>query len=62
MLLDPSDSTLVLVDYQERLMPAIADAANVLRNAERLARLAAMFNVPEAVVTMPFGKERILHV
>ncbi len=46
MLLDASDSTLVLVDYQQRLMPAIADAANVLLNAERLARLAAMLEVP----------------
>ena len=46
MLLDASDSTLVLVDFQERLMPAIADSANILRNAERLARLAAMFDVP----------------
>ena len=46
MLLDPSDSTLVLVDYQQRLMPAIADAAAVLLNAERLARLAALFEVP----------------
>ncbi len=27
-------------------MPAIADSANLLRNAERLARLAAMFDVP----------------
>jgi nicotinamidase-related amidase len=46
MLLDPSDSTLVLVDYQQRLMPAIADATAVLLNAERLARLATLFEVP----------------
>lgn len=46
MLLDASDSTLVLVDYQQRLMPAIADASAVLLNAQRLARLAALLEVP----------------
>jgi len=46
MLLDASESQLVLIDYQERLMPAIADAAGVLANASRLAQAARMLEVP----------------
>lgn len=46
MLLDAPSSQLVLVDYQTRLMPAIADAPAVLANAVRLARIAAMLQVP----------------
>ncbi|MFN9471326.1 isochorismatase family protein [Acidovorax sp.] len=46
MLLDASESQLVLVDYQERLMPAIADAAAVLANARRLAQIAQLLEVP----------------
>lgn len=46
MLLDASDCQLVLVDYQARLMPAIAQGDEVLRRAELLATLAAMFDVP----------------
>jgi nicotinamidase-related amidase len=46
MLLDAQDSQLVLVDYQQRLMPAIHDGAAVLANAARLARAAALLQVP----------------
>jgi nicotinamidase-related amidase len=46
MLLDLSDSQLVLVDYQERLMPAIADGEQVLANAQRLAKAARLLDVP----------------
>lgn len=46
MLLDLSESQLVLVDLQARLMPVIADAACVLVNAERLARAANLLRVP----------------
>lgn len=46
MLLDADDSQLVLVDYQARLMPAIHEGPAVLANATRLARLAALFQVP----------------
>ena len=46
MLLDLSDSQLVLVDYQERLMPAIADRDAVLANAVRLAKAARIMGVP----------------
>ena len=46
MLLDASESQLVLVDYQERLMPAIFEGAAVLANARRLARIAQLVDVP----------------
>ena len=46
MLLDADESQLVLVDYQARLMPAIADNAAVLANAVRLAQLARLMGVP----------------
>ncbi|MBA4194549.1 MAG: isochorismatase [Comamonadaceae bacterium] len=46
MLLDVEESQLVLVDYQERLMPAMFEAAAVLDNAHRLARMARLLDVP----------------
>lgn len=46
MLLDADESQLVLVDYQTRLMPAIADGPAVLANAVRLARMARALEVP----------------
>jgi nicotinamidase-related amidase len=46
MLLDAEDCQLVLVDYQERLMPSIHDAESVLANAVRLARIAHLLSVP----------------
>ncbi|MDD2547304.1 MAG: isochorismatase family protein [Burkholderiaceae bacterium] len=46
MLLDALESQLVLVDYQERLMPAIFEAPAVLANAVRLARIAQILDVP----------------
>jgi nicotinamidase-related amidase len=46
MLLDASESQLVLVDYQERLMPAIFEGAAVLDNARRLAQVARLVDVP----------------
>lgn len=46
MLLDVSESQLVLVDYQARLMPAIHEGPLVLANALRLARGAAALKVP----------------
>ena len=49
MLLDVDESQLVLVDYQIRLMPAIADGLAVLANAVRLAKLAALLKVPAFV-------------
>ena len=46
MLLDAQDSQLVLVDYQQRLMPAIHEGAAVLANAVRLGELARRMEVP----------------
>ena len=46
MLMDADDVQLVLVDYQERLMPALADGPAVLANAVRLAQLAGLMQVP----------------
>ena len=46
MLLQPEESQLVLVDYQQRLMPAIHEAGLVLANAVRLARIAQLLQVP----------------
>lgn len=46
MLLDASQSQLVLVDYQIRLMPAIFEGAAVVGNAVRLGRLARLMGVP----------------
>ena len=46
MLLDASESQLVLVDYQTRLMPVIFEAPQVLANAIRLAQVAKLVEVP----------------
>jgi nicotinamidase-related amidase len=46
MLLDADESQLVLVDYQERLMPSIHEHEAVLRNALRLGRVAQALQVP----------------
>jgi len=46
MLLDASESQLVLVDFQEKLMPVIFDGPAVLENARRLAQIARMVDVP----------------
>lgn len=46
MLLDAQDSQLVLVDYQERLAPAMHDAASVWAQAAKLAQAARLLQVP----------------
>ncbi len=46
MLLEASESQLVLVDYQSRLMPVIFENALVLSNAVRLGHLARLMEVP----------------
>jgi len=46
MLLDASQSQLVLVDYQVQLMPAIFESDAVARNAVRLGKMARLFEVP----------------
>ena len=50
MLLDVEESQLVLVDYQVRLMPALFEGAQVMANAVRLARLAALLHVPTVLL------------
>jgi nicotinamidase-related amidase len=46
MLLEAQDCQLVLVDYQQRLMPAIHEGDRVVANALRLARIAGLLGVP----------------
>lgn len=46
MLMSAAKSTLVLVDFQERLMPAINDADAVVKQALTLANLARLMEVP----------------
>lgn len=45
-LCDSSRSALILIDLQERLMPAIDNGDSVLKNAHMLAEAAAMLDVP----------------
>ena len=46
MLLDADDCQLLLVDYQEKLMPVIFEHELVVANAVRLAQLARLMEVP----------------
>ena len=46
MLLDADASQLVLIDYQEKLMPAIHGGSEVLANALLLAKMANLMQVP----------------
>ena len=46
MLLNQESSQLVLIDYQEKLMPAIYEADAVFRNAMILGTLAKKMRVP----------------
>ncbi|MBK3772706.1 isochorismatase family protein [Azospirillum brasilense] len=46
MLLSSERSVLVVVDIQEKLMPAIAESARVERNAATLLKVAALLGVP----------------
>jgi nicotinamidase-related amidase len=47
--LDRARAALLLVDFQERLLPAMHDAERVLANAIRLARGAALLGLPVCV-------------
>ncbi|MFC4942144.1 isochorismatase family protein [Pseudonocardia sp. GCM10023141] len=46
MLVTAEGSALLLIDFQQRLMPAIHDGAAVVANAVRLARAAQLLDVP----------------
>jgi len=39
-------SALLLIDFQTRLMPAIAEAENVIANAQRLLAAAQLLEIP----------------
>lgn len=45
-LIDASRAQLVLIDYQQRLLPAIHDGAAVIKNAGILAQSARILNIP----------------
>ncbi|MDC7788160.1 isochorismatase family protein [Rhodoplanes sp. TEM] len=44
--IDSKRSTLVVVDFQERLMPAIAESETAIANARRLLDAAALIGIP----------------
>ena len=46
MLIEASESQLVLVDYQTKLMPVIHEGASALANAVRLAKAANLLGLP----------------
>jgi nicotinamidase-related amidase len=46
MLMEAQESQLVLVDYQQRLIPSIHDGGAVVANAARLAKIARLLDVP----------------
>jgi nicotinamidase-related amidase len=50
MLIDAERSQLLLVDLQEKMMPAIADEAAILANCRWLVEAAQMIGVPVAAV------------
>ncbi|NJM32958.1 MAG: isochorismatase family protein [Limnobacter sp.] len=53
MLLNKEDCQLLLVDYQQKLMPVILEGKAILENASILARLASKLRVPV------FGTEQL---
>lgn len=55
MRLQRTDSLLVIVDVQEKLMPVIDGADDVIRNIERLVRGAKLFDLP-VVLTEQYPK------
>ena len=50
-LLDPKRAVLVMVDLQEKLMPAIHEGERVLRNSQLLLRLAHVLELPVVLTT-----------
>src|SRR5438132_784975 len=44
--IDPATSTLLLVDFQAKLMPVIVEADVAIANARRLVQAAALLDVP----------------
>jgi nicotinamidase-related amidase len=50
-VLDPQRTALVVVDLQERLLPAIAESERILRNSVLLLRLAEILALPVLLTT-----------
>lgn len=48
-LITPEETLLVIIDLQDRLVPAVADKENVVANAARLAAFAALIGLPVIV-------------
>ena len=46
LLIDPKTSTLILIDLQGRLMPAIDHGEEILRQCIRSAKIATLLNIP----------------
>ena len=44
--IDPNNSTLIMIDFQGRLMPAIENAESVLQHSLRIAQIAQLLNIP----------------
>ena len=55
LTIDRETSTLLIVDFQSRLMPAIESGAAVVANARRLLKAAEMFGVPILVTEQNAG-------
>jgi nicotinamidase-related amidase len=45
-VINRQDTALLLIDFQSRLMPAIADGAHAIANAQRLVKAARGFSIP----------------
>lgn len=56
MMLSSSESQLVLIDYQARLMPAIFEGPQVLATAARLAQAASLLGVPRILTAQASDK------
>jgi nicotinamidase-related amidase len=55
LTLDRDTSTLLVIDFQSRLMPAIEDGTAAVANAERLLKAAALFDVPLLITEQNSG-------
>jgi nicotinamidase-related amidase len=55
LTIDRTNSTLLIIDFQSRLMPAIANGSAAIANAERLLKAAEMFEVPVLITEQNAG-------
>lgn len=73
LTIDPTNSLLLVVDFQSRLMPAIHDGEIAVQNAKRLIEAAKLINVPRlfteqnpkglgsTVADLPVEKNQLVH-